>query len=159
VPPINSSLQQSAYDTRADAAMEGLLDRLQDILDSHGDTSLEVEYHVRLSRAECHWSLIIPVLQSGVLTLDLGQHDTYVINKQPPNKQIWLSSPVRCVCKSSLRVLYRRIRSGPKRFNFDSATRQWVDSRDGGLLETLLNGELSVSLGVQCGIDLKYKGS
>jgi len=118
-----SSLQQSAYDTRADAAMEELLDKLQDILDSHGDSTLEVEYN------------------SGVLTLDLGQHGTYVINKQPPNKQIWLSSPV----------------SGPKRFNFDPVTRQWVDSRDGELLEMLLNGELGVSLGVKCGIDLKYK--
>ncbi|KAH9996561.1 hypothetical protein BJV77DRAFT_1065782 [Russula vinacea] len=123
--PTNSSLQQSVYDTLADAAMEELLDKLQDTLDSHGDSSLEVEYN------------------SGVITLDLGQHGTYVINKQPPNKQIWLSSPV----------------SGPKRFNFDSATRQWVDCRSGELLETLLNGELSASLGVECGIDLKYKDS
>ena len=49
--------------------------------------------------------------------------------------------------------------SGPKRFNFDSGTNQWVDSRDGDLLETLLNAELGASLGVECGIDLKYKGS
>ena len=34
-------------------------------------------------------------LQSGVLTLNLGPHGTYVVNKQPPNKQIWLSSPLR----------------------------------------------------------------
>jgi hypothetical protein len=33
--------------------------------------------------------------QSGVLTLSLGDRGTYVINKQPPNKQIWLSSPKR----------------------------------------------------------------
>lgn len=105
--------------------MEELLDRLQDVIDSHGDSSLEVEYH------------------SGVITLDLGRRGTYVINKQPPNKQIWLSSPV----------------SGPKRFNFDPATNQWVDSRNGELLETLLNGELGASLGVECGIDLKYKDS
>ena len=45
----NSFLQQSEYDTFADAAMEEILDRLQDILDSHGDSSLEVEYNVRLS--------------------------------------------------------------------------------------------------------------
>jgi hypothetical protein len=45
----DSFLQQSEYDALADAAMEELLDRLQDILDSHGDSSLEVEYHVRLS--------------------------------------------------------------------------------------------------------------
>ncbi len=93
------------------------------------------------------------------MTLDLGQRGTYVINKQPPNKQIWLSSPVRCVRPLSLTILYRWIHSGPKRFNFDSTTSQWVDSRNGELLETLLNGELNVSLGVECGIDLKYKGS
>jgi len=45
----NSFLQQSEYDALADAAMEGLLDRLQDILDSHRDSSLEVEYNVRVS--------------------------------------------------------------------------------------------------------------
>jgi len=35
------------------------------------------------------------LLQSGVLTVKLGDHGTYVINKQTPNKQIWLSSPTR----------------------------------------------------------------
>lgn len=30
----------------------------------------------------------------GVLTLNLGSHGTYVINKQSPNKQIWMSSPL-----------------------------------------------------------------
>jgi len=97
--PTNSFLQQSEYDAFADAAMEVLLDRLQDMLDSHGDSSLEVEYNVRLYsawRVPCaSVSLIVPVPQSGVITLDLGQSGTYVINKQPPNKQIWLSSPVR----------------------------------------------------------------
>jgi len=106
--------------------MEELLNELQEILESHGDSSLEVEYH------------------SGVITLDLGrQGGTYVINKQPPNKQIWLSSPV----------------SGPKRFNFDPAMRQWVDSRNGELLEALLNEELNAALGVECGIDLRVKDS
>ena len=33
--------------------------------------------------------------QSGVLTVRLGRHGTYVVNKQAPNRQIWLSSPVR----------------------------------------------------------------
>ncbi len=35
--------------------------------------------------------------QQGVLTVKLGQKGTYVINKQTPNRQIWMSSPVRCV--------------------------------------------------------------
>ena len=34
--------------------------------------------------------------QSGVLTLALGPgKGTYVLNKQAPNRQLWLSSPVR----------------------------------------------------------------
>ncbi|CAG2177893.1 unnamed protein product, partial [Oppiella nova] len=33
-------------------------------------------------------------LNNGVITLNLGLHGVYVINKQTPNKQIWLSSPV-----------------------------------------------------------------
>ena len=40
-------------------------------------------------------------LSQGVLTLTLPPNGTYVINKQPPNKQIWLSSPI----------------SGPKRYD------------------------------------------
>ncbi|CAI5488653.1 unnamed protein product [Closterium sp. Naga37s-1] len=40
--------------------------------------------------------------QQGVLTLRLGQHGIFVINKQAPNRQIWLSSP----------------QSGPARFDW-----------------------------------------
>jgi len=50
----------------------------------------------------------------GVLTLSLGKRGTWVINKQKPNAQVWWSSPV----------------SGPKRFAFDTAKREWVSTRD-----------------------------
>jgi hypothetical protein len=34
--------------------------------------------------------------QQGVLTVALGgEKGTFVVNKQTPNRQIWLSSPVR----------------------------------------------------------------
>ncbi|XP_063885207.1 frataxin, mitochondrial-like [Scylla paramamosain] len=62
---------------------------------------------------------------SGVLTLHLGTHGTYVINKQTPNKQIWLSSPT----------------SGPKRFDFQSGV--WVYRHSGETLHSLLSTELS----------------
>lgn len=35
------------------------------------------------------------VVQQGVMTLTLGGLGTYVINKQGPNQEIWMSSPVR----------------------------------------------------------------
>ncbi|KAL7630935.1 UNVERIFIED_CONTAM: hypothetical protein RMT77_018775 [Armadillidium vulgare] len=62
---------------------------------------------------------------SGVLTLKLGKHGTYVINKQSPNKQIWLSSPL----------------SGPKRYDF--IENDWVYKHDKSFLFDLLSQELS----------------
>ena len=71
----------------------------------------------------------------GVLTLNLGRRGTWVINKQKPNAQVWWSSPV----------------SGPKRFAFDAAKREWVSTRDGNTaLLRLLQDELK-SVG---GVDL-----
>lgn len=81
--------------------------------------------------------------QAGVLTLALGSDvGTYVINKQPPNKQIWLSSP----------------KTGPKRYDYviigegqhekqDTATGDWVYLRDGSTLNELLSEEIGIDLG------------
>lgn len=73
--------------------------------------------------------LLIPGLQQGVLTVRLGSHGTYVINKQTPNRQIWLSSPV----------------SGPFRFDYHEG--KWVYSRDGHELLQQLQQELQGLLG------------
>ena len=88
-------------------------------------------------------------LQSGVLTLNLGPHGTYVVNKQPPNKQIWLSSPFRytpsIVAPSSLFML--DYFSGPKRYDYIEEEDKWVYSRDGRTLHSLLSDELGTALG------------
>ncbi|KAJ3340514.1 Mitochondrial chaperone Frataxin, partial [Kappamyces sp. JEL0680] len=60
------------------------------------------------------------------------EHGTYVINKQPPNKQLWLSSPT----------------SGPKRFDWIETERDWVYKRDGRSLKSLLDEEISKVLGM-----------
>ncbi|KAE8225072.1 hypothetical protein CF326_g7928 [Tilletia indica] len=79
---------------------------------------------------------------SGVLNLRLGpQYGTYVVNKQPPNKQIWLSSPS----------------SGPKRFDYEVGREggegeRWVWRKGGGepvSLKGLLEGELAVLTGLK----------
>ncbi|XP_039499219.1 frataxin homolog, mitochondrial [Drosophila santomea] len=65
----------------------------------------------------------------GVLTVNLGhQHGTYVINRQTPNKQIWLSSPT----------------SGPKRYDFVGtvAAGRWVYKHSGQSLHELLQQEI-----------------
>lgn len=76
------------------------------------------------------------------MTVNLGDEvGTYVINKQPPNKQIWLSSP----------------RTGPKRYDYvvlgesqhekqDTAVGDWVYIRDGSTLSDLLLEEIGVDL-------------
>ena len=50
---------------------------------------------------------------SGVLTINLPGHGTWVLNKQTPNEQIWWSSPI----------------SGPKRYEYDEKRGRWVYSR------------------------------
>ncbi|KAF9014938.1 hypothetical protein BDQ17DRAFT_1340213 [Cyathus striatus] len=98
--------------------MNNLLESLEDLLDTVGNADYEVEYH------------------SGVLTLKLGEKGTYVINKQPPNKQIWLSSPF----------------SGPKRYDYSESDDDWLYSRDSRAMGDLLNDELSKALSMN--IDL-----
>ncbi|EAU35815.1 hypothetical protein ATEG_04013 [Aspergillus terreus NIH2624] len=81
---------------------------------------------------------------AGVLNISVPGVGTYVLNKQPPNKQIWLSSPI----------------SGPKRYDWvvmgdqmheKQDTRpfvngQWIYLRDGSNLTDLLNSELTLSM-------------
>lgn len=76
------------------------------------------------------------------MTITHTDKGTYVINKQPPNKQIWLSSPL----------------SGPKRYdwcvigegqNDKEGTGQggrWIYTRDGSSLNDLILEELDVDL-------------
>lgn len=64
---------------------------------------------------------------SGVLTVKLGDVGTYVINKQSPNRQIWLSSPM----------------SGPARFDWDRESQAWIYRRTKANLLTLMETELS----------------
>ncbi|KAI0762778.1 hypothetical protein C8Q74DRAFT_1206936 [Fomes fomentarius] len=107
-----SDLPVHLYHQYSDATMDKMLESLENLLDEMAESSYEVEYG------------------SGVLTLKLGSKGTYVINKQPPNKQIWLSSPF----------------SGPKRYDYVTEQDEWVYSRDGRSLNDLLNQELSDAL-------------
>ena len=79
--------------------------------------------------------------QAGVLTLAFPPNGTYVINKQPPNKQIWLSSPI----------------TGPKRYDYvvlsegqdakeGTGRGEWVYLRDGSTLTDLLRMEVGVDM-------------
>lgn len=69
--------------------------------------------------------VLFPMTQDGVLTVNLGTpHGTYVINRQTPNRQIWLSSPT----------------SGPKRYDYVDG--KWIYKHDGVSLHQQLQNEL-----------------
>eukprot|EP01101_Sappina_pedata_P002968 TRINITY_DN13177_c0_g1_i1.p1 TRINITY_DN13177_c0_g1~~TRINITY_DN13177_c0_g1_i1.p1 ORF type:complete len:180 (+),score=63.16 TRINITY_DN13177_c0_g1_i1:59-541(+) len=74
-------------------------------------------------------------LLNGVLSIKTSK-GTYVINKQAPNRQIWLSSPI----------------SGPKRFNFCENQTKWV-SKDGKPILDLLSEEIREITGLIVSLD------
>ncbi|QLQ77986.1 hypothetical protein HG537_0A02330 [Torulaspora globosa] len=101
---LNLSVQE--YQKEADRCLETLLDDLETLSDEYPERIPDVE------------------LTQGVMTLQVANVGTYVINKQPPNKQIWLSSPI----------------SGPNRFDLYKG--DWVSLRDGSRLLSILSSEL-----------------
>ena len=67
-------------------------------------------------------------LEEGVLTINLKEDKTYVINIQKPNKQIWLSSPF----------------SGPRRFEFNEVNNKWIDIHNSNTsLLSLISNEIN----------------
>ncbi|KAG6118923.1 hypothetical protein E4U13_008147 [Claviceps humidiphila] len=112
-------LSERAYHELADLYLESVLSEFEQQQDSRED--VDVEY------------------SAGVMTITVANKGTYVINKQPPNKQIWLSSPI----------------SGPKRYDWcvigEGQTEKegtgkgtWVYARDGVSLSELIFQELGV---------------
>lgn len=72
-----SELTTDRYHKLSDEILDFMCAKLEELADEIDMKGFDVEYN------------------QGVMTISVGQHGTYVINKQPPNHQIWLSSPVR----------------------------------------------------------------
>ncbi|XP_030049704.1 frataxin, mitochondrial isoform X1 [Microcaecilia unicolor] len=107
-----SSLDENTYERLAEETLDSLAEFFEDLADQ---PYMPDDYDVAFG--------------NGVLTVKLGRElGTYVINKQTPNKQIWLSSPT----------------SGPKRYDWTGSN--WVYSHDGVSLHGLLEKELSAAL-------------
>ncbi|KAI8470984.1 MAG: frataxin [Monoraphidium minutum] len=114
---IHADLSEGAFHRAADADLELLQERLEVFIEDQDVEGGDVEY------------------SSGVLTVKLGRHGTYVINKQTPNRQIWLSSPV----------------SGPFRYDY-AGPHRWVYARDGREMHQQLDAELTQLLGAAPGL-------
>ena len=65
--------------------------------------------------------------------MTVGDRGTFVLNKQAPNLQIWLSSPI----------------SGPLRYNFSRAAAEWRNTRDDHELLALLADDFEALCGKQ----------
>ncbi|KAF9934841.1 Mitochondrial chaperone Frataxin [Linnemannia zychae] len=115
-----SDLSDDDYHTVSDASMDRMVEYFEDLGDEHDIPGYDVEY------------------QSGVMTLKLGDKGTYVVNKQPPNKQLWLSSPT----------------SGPKRYDYDAEHKVWFYGRDHHSLKYLLDTEISKATGIEIDVPL-----
>ncbi|KAF0882652.1 FRDA protein, partial [Crocuta crocuta] len=119
------SLDETTYERLAEKTLDSLAEFFEDLADK--PYTLE-DYDVSFG--------------SGVLTVKLGGDlGTYVINKQTPNKQIWLSSPS----------------SGPKRYDWTGEN--WVYAHDGVSLHELLATELTRALKTKLDLSsLAYSG-
>lgn len=107
IPQEVIDMTMNDYHNKADTYLDNLLEKLEILSDDYPAIFPEVE------------------LNHGVMTLQVNELGPYVINKQPPNKQIWLASPI----------------SGPDRF--DSINDQWVSLRNNVQLSEVLTKELS----------------
>ncbi|XP_041042405.1 frataxin, mitochondrial isoform X1 [Carcharodon carcharias] len=104
-----SSMDEATYEKLAEETLDLLADFFEDLADQ---PFVPKDYDVSLA--------------NGVLTINMGGGlGTYVINKQTPNRQLWLSSPI----------------SGPKRYDWTG--KKWVYSHDEVCLHDLLTKEFS----------------
>lgn len=107
------NLDDSRYATLADEMLERIADTIDDVLGEEIDAEL----------------------QGGVLILSLEAGGQYVLNKNAPMKQLWLSSPV----------------SGA--WHFDYADGDWISTRDPKVVLDLL---LAKEIKERFGIDVEF---
>ncbi|KAL6975739.1 ferroxidase [Sarracenia purpurea var. burkii] len=103
-----SLVHEDEFHKLADSTILDLLEKLEEYGDSVDIDDFDIDYG------------------NQVLTLKLGSLGTYVLNKQTPNRQIWMSSPV----------------SGPSRFDWDQDAQAWVYRRTKANLIEVLESEL-----------------
>jgi len=100
-------MDERDFDRRADELLEDMMDELEALEETAGP-AFELDYAM------------------GVLTMVLDENTTYVLNKQRPNRQVWMSSP----------------QSGPRRFELDEDGEIWKDVRSGENVLSVMQAEL-----------------
>lgn len=112
------SLQQ--FHTLSERVLEGIENVAEEFADADPDERVEVEF------------------SGDVLEISVRGGGTFVLNKQTPNRQVWLSSPV----------------TGPQRYNFCLRSAMWRNARDDDVeLTALLADDLEQLLGTRLSFD------
>ncbi|MBI1778830.1 MAG: iron donor protein CyaY [Proteobacteria bacterium] len=107
-------MDEGAFQVLADATLRELMTALDDDLGDLADVDLG----------------------NGILTIELESGAKYIVNKQSPNRQIWLASPT----------------SGGWHFEHaggDSSPSHWRATKGGTTLASLLADELARATGVE----------
>ncbi|KJE91286.1 hypothetical protein CAOG_02445 [Capsaspora owczarzaki ATCC 30864] len=113
-----SALTAHEYHRLADSTLHDVRASLEETIDNAGDEVLDYDI----------------IEQSGVMTMAFGSKGTYVLNKQAPNQQMWLSSPA----------------SGPHRFDWSSTQQAWISTQNPKLnLLELLETEFASRIGLR----------
>ena len=97
------------FEAAAQKTLSTLLDRIDDDLGDEFDVDLN----------------------AGILNIELADGTKYVINKNSPNHEIWMSSPL----------------SGASHYFLEDDLKTWIDTRSGHNLFDILAQELSQSSG------------
>ena len=98
-----------AFETLAEKTLQDLLEQVDDALGDQIDVDLD----------------------GSILSIELESGGQYIINKQAPNREIWMSSPI----------------SGAKHFFYDEDVNAWIDTRGSENFYELLSAELSQASG------------
>ncbi|EWG42969.1 hypothetical protein FVEG_04636 [Fusarium verticillioides 7600] len=120
---VVADITEQEYHDLADEYLDNVVGKFEELQDQRED--IDVDF------------------SAGVLSISWPDKGTYIINKQPPNKQIWLSSPI----------------SGPKRYDWclfgegqnekeGTAVGDWIYVRDGSSLNQVFSEELGVDIDV-----------
>ena len=66
-------------------------------------------------------------LEGGVLSVEMTDGATFLLNKHAPMRQLWLSSPI----------------SGATHYDYDAAAGRWLSTRGGDALNDVLSRDLA----------------
>lgn len=115
-----AELAMHTYQAAATRTLEHLQETIEAFVDARDDDS-DVDF------------------SGDVLNFTVADRGTFVLNKQAPNKQLWLSSPI----------------SGPLRYDLDASALDWVCTRDRASLGATLSRDIAQLTGHAIRFDVK----